>query len=212
MPPSRSVQPIRVLTTDDHPMLRQGIASLLQSEADMALAGEAETGAEAIERFRALRPDVTLMDLHLPDMDGTEAIRRIKDEFPAARLIVLTTYSGDAQILRALKAGAAGYLLKSALRKDLLDAIRSVHAGGRKLPPDIAMKIAEHAGDDALSGREIEILRLVATGRTNKQVGDRLSITEETVKTHIKSILSKLGAGDRTEAVTTALKRGIIEL
>ncbi|MEI9991995.1 MAG: response regulator transcription factor [Rhizomicrobium sp.] len=208
----QSTEPIRLLVVDDHPMLRQGIASLLQSEPDLALAGEAATGGEAIELFRALRPDVTLMDIQLPDMDGTEAIRRIREEFPAARLLVLTTYSGDVQVLRALKSGAAGYLLKSALRKDLLDAIRTVHAGGRRLPPDIAMKIAEHAGDDALSGREVEILRLVATGRTNKQIAEKLSIAEETVKTHIKSILSKLGVTDRTQAVTTALKRGIIEL
>ncbi len=208
----QSTKSIRVLVVDDHPMLRHGIASLLQSEPDLILAGEAATGGDAIERFRALRPDVTLMDLQLPDMEGTEAIRRIREEFPLARVIVLTTYSGDVQVLRALKSGAAGYLLKSALRSDLLDAIRTVHAGGRKLPPDIAMKIAEHAGDDVLSGREVEILRLVATGRTNKQIADKLLIAEETVKTHVKNVLSKLGVTDRTQAVTTALKRGIIEL
>jgi DNA-binding NarL/FixJ family response regulator len=206
-PPSSS-QPIRVLTVDDHPLLREGIAAVIEGQSDMRLVGEATNGREAIERYRALRPDVTLMDLRMPDINGIEAITAIRGEFPSARIIVLTTYTGDAQALGALKAGASAYLLKSMLRKELLDTIRTVHAGKRRIPPEIA----EHATDDALTGREIEVLRRVALGNSNKQVAAQLSISEGTVKAHMKSILPKLSARDRTHAVTIAVKRGIIDV
>lgn len=205
-------QPIRVLAVDDHSLFREGIATLLAAQPDMKLVAEASNGREAIEQHRVHRPDVTLMDLQMPEMNGVDAIMTICGEFPRARIIVLTTYTGDVQVLRALKAGARGYLLKNLLRKELLDTIRLVHAGHKKIPPEIANELAEHATDESLSDREIEVLRMVAGGNANKEIGARLDITEETVKGHLKNIMAKLGANDRTHAVTIALKRGIIEL
>ena len=204
--------PIRILTVDDHPILREGIAAILASESDMLLVAQASNGREAIEQFRTHRPDITLMDLQMPLMNGTEAILAIRKEFPQARVIVLTTYSGDAQAVRALKAGASGYLLKSMVRKELAETIRSVYGGRKRIPPEIAVEMAEHHADDALTEREIEVLREVADGNANKRIADHLAISEETVKAHMKNILSKLGANDRTHAVTIALKRGIIEI
>jgi DNA-binding NarL/FixJ family response regulator len=203
---------IRILTVDDHPLLREGVASLLGNEPDMQLVAEAANGREALEQFRKHRPDVTLMDLQMPGMSGIDAITAIRAEFPEARIVVLTTYAGDVQVIRALRAGARGYLLKNFLRKDLLDTIRAVHAGQRRVPAEVAEQIAEHAADDFLTSREIEVLRLIAAGNANKEVAARLSIKEETVKGHVKNILSKLDANDRTHAVTIALKRGIIDL
>ena len=203
---------IRILLADDHPLLRDGVAGLVADQPDMELVGEASSGGEAIEQFRKHRPDVTLMDLQMPEMNGIDAILAIRGEFPEARIVVLTTYTGDAQILRALKAGAQAYLLKSMLRRELLDTIRAVHKGQRRIPPEVAVQLGEHTADDSLTSREIEVLRLIAAGKANKLVASDLSITEETVKGHVKSILSKLGASDRTHAVTIALKRGIIEL
>ena len=203
---------IRILTVDDHPMLREGIAAAIARQSDMMLVGEAVNGREAIAAFRTTRPDVTLMDLQMPEMNGVEAISAIRAEFPAARIIVLTTYKGDAQALRALKAGASGYLLKSALRKEMMDAIRTVFSGRPSIPAEIAIQIAEHAAADELSEREVEVLRCVARGAANKEVAARLHISEETVKVHVKHILEKLAATDRTHAVTIALSRGIIEL
>jgi DNA-binding NarL/FixJ family response regulator len=203
---------IRILAVDDHPMLREGIASLVASQSDMELVAEASTGREALYQFRNHRPDLTLMDLQMPDMDGIEAMVAIRDEFPEARIIVLTTYKGDVQVLRALKAGARAYLLKGLLRKELLETIRAVHRGEKRIPPEIAALLADHVVDEALTSREIDVLRLIAGGNANKLIGHQLSITEETVKGYVKSILSKLGAKDRTHAVTVALKRGIIHL
>ena len=203
---------IRILTVDDHPLLRNGIASLVNGESDMKLIAEASSGQQAMEQFRLHRPDVTLMDLQMPDMNGAEAIMRIQDEFPDARFIVLTTYSGDARVLKALKAGARAYLLKGLVHRELLETIRAVHAGRKRIPPDIAAELAEYAADDALSPREIEVLRLIAAGNSNKIIADQLSVGEATVKSHVTNILSKLGANDRTHAVTIGLKRGIIEL
>lgn len=203
---------IRILTVDDHPILRKGIASLVNAETDMKLIAEASSGTEAIEQYRLHRPDVTLMDLQMPEMNGAEAIREIQSEFQDARIIVLTTYSGDAQILKALRAGARAYILKGHVHRELLETIRVVHAGQKRIPPDIAAQLADHATDDALSPREIDVLRLIAEGNSNKLIADRLSIGEATVKSHVANILSKLGANDRTHAVTIGLKRGIIEL
>jgi DNA-binding NarL/FixJ family response regulator len=203
---------IRILVVDDHPMLREGIASLVASQSDMKLVAEASTGREALDQFQKHRPDLTLMDLQMPDMDGIEAMVAICSEFPDARIIVLTTYKGDVQILRALKAGARAYLLKGLLRKELLETIRAVHAGQKRIPPEVAAELAGHVIDDTLTLREIDVLRLIAGGNANKLIADRLLITEETVKGHVKNILSKLGASDRTHAVTLALKRGIIDL
>ena len=203
---------IRILTVDDHQLLREGIAAVLDGQEDMSLVGQARNGQEAIESFRRLRPDVTLMDLRMPDMSGIEAISAIRTEFPNARIIVLTTYAGDANAAVALKAGAAGYLLKNLVRKELLETIRAVHAGKRRVPAEIASEIAEHVGDDALTGREIEVLRRVAAGKSNKLIAAELDIAEGTVKTHMKSILPKLDASDRTHAVMIALKRGILDI
>lgn len=207
-----SDKPIRVLTVDDHPMLREGIAAVLQGESDMVIVAEASNGIEAIEQYRKHLPDVTLMDLQMPQLGGVDTIVAIRKDFPDARIIVLTTYSGDAQALRALKAGAAGYMLKNMLRKELLETIRAVHAGKKRVPPEIAVKIAEFHADDSLTAREIEVLRQIAKGNANKVIAENLSISEETVKAHVRSILAKLNANDRTHAVTTALRRGIIDI
>jgi len=204
--------PIRILTVDDHPLLREGIAAVLDGEPDMQMVAEASNGAEAVETFRRIRPDVTLMDLQMPQMNGIETITAIRKDFPEARIIVLTTYKGDAQAARAFQAGASGYLLKSMVRKELLEMIRSVHAGKKRIPAEVAVEIAEHQMDDSLTQREIEVLREVAAGKANKVIASDLAISEETVKAHIRSILSKLDANDRTHAVTIALKRGIIEI
>jgi len=203
---------IRILTVDDHPLLREGVASMINAEPDMQIVAEADSGAEAIKQFRSRRPDVTLMDLQMPGMNGVDAIKAIRDEFDDARIIVLTTYTGDVQVLQALKAGAAGYLLKSALRTELLNAIRAVHTGQRHVSASIASEIAQHVGEVALSERELEVLRKVAAGNSNKQVAAQLGISEDTAKAHMKNILSKLNANDRTHAVTIAVKRGIIDI
>lgn len=207
-----AITPIRVLAVDDHPLVREGITGLIAIQPDMILVGEAANGREAIHQFRAHCPDITLMDLQMPEMNGLDAMIAIRNEFPEARIIVLTTYVGDTQIVRALKAGARGYLLKNTLHKELLDTIRAVHAGKKSLSPEASLEIAEHATDDALTPAEISVLRLIAAGNANKQIADQLSITEESVKSRVKNILSKLGANDRTHATTIALKRGIIEL
>ncbi len=202
---------IKVLAVDDHPLLREGIAAVLNGEQDIELVAEAVNGREAIELFRQHRPDITLMDLQMPDMNGIETIIAIRSEFPNARFVVLTTYQGDVQAVRALKAGASGYLLKSMLRKDLLDTIRVVHAGRRRIPPEIATELADHIAEDTLTDREIEVLRRVANGNSNKIIGSQLNVSEATIKGHLKSILSKLGANDRTHAVTIAIRRGFID-
>jgi DNA-binding NarL/FixJ family response regulator len=203
---------ITVLVADDHMLLREGIAAVIQGENDMTVVAEASNGREALERYREYRPDVTLMDLLMPQMDGLAAIEAIRGEFPEARIVILTTYRGDAQALRALKAGAAGYLLKSLIRTELLESIRAVHAGRRRIPPEIAAELAEHAADEALSDRELRVLTCVAAGNSNREVAEQLSVGEETVKAHMKNILSKLRAKDRTHAVTIALRRGIIRV
>lgn len=203
---------IRILAVDDHPVLRDGIAALIAPQGDMALVGEASNGAEAVAAFRSLRPDVTLMDLQMPVMDGLTAIAEIRAEARNARIIVLTTYEGDVQAVRALKAGASAYLLKTSLRKELLEAIRTVHAGRRYVPAEIAQEIALHAGDEMLSAREMEILQLVADGCANKTIAWKLSISEDTVKAHLKNVFAKLDVRDRTQAVTAALRRGIVGL
>jgi DNA-binding NarL/FixJ family response regulator len=205
-------KPIRIALVDDHPLLRQGIAARLADQSDMKLLVQASTGLEAVEQFRIHQPDVMLMDLQMPGMNGIDAMIAVRGEFPDARFIVLTTYTGDVQIVRALKAGARAYLLKSLLHRELLDTIRAVHAGQKRIPPEVAAELADHAADDSLTPREIEVLRLIAAGNANKLVADHLFITEETVKAHVKNILSKLDANDRTHAVTIGLKRGIIEL
>lgn len=204
--------PIRVLTVDDHALLREGIAALVNAENDMKLVAEACNGHEAIEQFRTHRPDITVMDLKMPALMGIEAIIGIRSEFPQARIIVLTTYTGDVQVLRALRAGARGYILKGRVHRELVETIRAVHAGQKRIPPEVAAELAEHAGDDDLTPRETDVLRLIANGNANKVIAARLSVSEETVKSHITNILAKLAANDRTHAVTIALKRGIIEL
>jgi DNA-binding NarL/FixJ family response regulator len=202
---------IRILAVDDHPLVRKGIVGLVADEPDMTTVAEASNGREAIQQFRIHRPNVTLMDLQMPEMNGLDAIMAIRGEFPEARIIVLTTYTGDVQVLRALKAGARAYLLKTLFHKELLETIRAIHAGKRTVSPEISFQLAEHTADDALTPGEISVLHLIAEGNANKQIADRLSIAEETVKGRVKNILSKLGANDRTHAAMIGLRRGIIE-
>ena len=202
---------IRVLCVDDHPLVRQGITALLGSQADMAIVGEASSGREAVQQFRAHKPDVTLMDIQMPEMSGLDAIIAIRGEFPEARIVVLTTYAGDVQALRALKAGARAYLLKSTLHKELLETIRAVHAGRKAISPEVTMELAEHSTDEHLTPAEVRVLRLIAQGNANKEIAAQLSITEETVKGQVRNILAKLGAKDRTHAAMIGFKRGIIE-
>jgi DNA-binding NarL/FixJ family response regulator len=203
---------IRILVVDDHPVVRQGVGVLIATQPDMTVVAEGTNGREAIQQFRAHRPDITLMDLQMPEMGGLDALSAIRGEFPDAKIIVLTTYTGDVQILRALKSGAQGYLLKNTFHKELIDAIRAVRAGKKSLSPEASLEIAEHSTDDALTPAEISVLKLIAAGNANKQIADQLSITEDTVKWRVKNILSKLGANDRTHAAMIGLKRGIIEV
>jgi DNA-binding NarL/FixJ family response regulator len=202
---------IRILAVDDHALLREGIAALVAGQSDMSLVGEASNGREAIHQFRTHRPDITLMDLQMPEMNGLDAMIAIRGEFPEARVIILTTYTGDVQVVRALKAGARAYLLKNLLHKELLETIRAVHAGKKTVSPDVSFQLAEHATDDALTPAEVRVLRLIAEGRANKEIAAQLSISEETVKGQVRNILSKLGANDRTHAAMIGVKRGIIE-
>jgi DNA-binding NarL/FixJ family response regulator len=208
---SSDLKPIRILSVDDHPLIRQGIAGLVATEADMDLIAQAANGCEAIQQFRRHRPDITLMDLQMPEMSGLDAIIAIRGEFPEARIIVLTTYAGDVQALRALKAGARAYLLKDSLHKELLATIRAVQAGKKNISPEVSFQLAEHATDDALTPAEVRVLRLIAEGNANKQIATQLSTSEDTVKGQVRNILSKLGAKDRTHAAMIGLKRGIIE-
>jgi DNA-binding NarL/FixJ family response regulator len=203
---------IRILVVDDHPVVRQGVVGLVDGQADMSIVAQASNGREAIQQFRAHRPHVVLMDLQMPEMNGLDALIAIRDESPDARIIMLTTYAGDAQVLRAIKAGARGYLLKSALHRELLETIRAVHAGKKSLSAEASYELAEHATDDALTPAEVRVLRLVAAGNANKEIAEHLAISEETVKGQVRNILSKLGAKDRTHAAMLGLKRGIIEL
>ena len=207
-----SIDSIRILTVDDHPLIRVGIATLVSTESDMKMVGEASNGREGLAKFRECLPDVTLMDLQMPDMNGIDAVTAIRDEFPEARIIVLTTYTGDVQVFRAIKAGAQAYVIKNLVHKELLQTIRAVHAGRKTMSPEVAAQVAAYAGDEALTSREIDVLRLIAAGAANKEIAAQLSISEETVKSRVKNILLKLGANDRTHAVTIGLKRGIIEL
>lgn len=209
-PMNRDANRIRILTVDDHPLLRAGIAGLIADEPDMVLVAEAENGRGAIEQFRRHRPDVTLLDLQMPELDGFAALEAIRAHEPAARIIILTTYPGDAQVVRAIKAGACGYLLKSALRKELLSTIRAVHAGRKALSPEVTYEVAEHVGEDVLSPMEVRVLQMVADGHSNKEIAAKLGVSEEAVKGQVRNILSKLGATDRTQAAVIALKRGII--
>lgn len=209
---SSHAKPIRILAADDHALLRRGIASLVNAEPDMELVAQASTGREAVEQFQLHRPDITLMDLQMPDMSGIEAMIAIRSEFPNARVIVLTTYAGDVQVVRALKAGARAYILKGRVHGELLDTIRAVHSGQKRISQEVAVGLAEHTGEDELSTRELEVLRLIAAGNANKEIAAQLSIGEDTVKRHVTNILAKLRANDRTHAVTIGLKRGIIEL
>ena len=204
--------PIRVFCVDDHPLLREGIATLIESEPDVVLVAEAANGREAIQKFREHKPDITLMDLRLPDMSGIDAMIAIRTEFPEARIVMLTTFEGDVGIQRALEAGARGYMLKSMPPEDLLDVIRQVHLGKKRIPLEIASQLAEHFSDEALTSREVEVLQQVAEGNRNRDIAEHLFITEETVKVHIRHIMEKLGASDRTEAVTIGVRRGIIQL
>ena len=205
-------QPIRVFSVDDHPLLREGIAALINNQPDMLLIGEAATGGEAIQRFKEHVPDVTLLDLRLPDMSGIDVLIAIRSEFPEARLVMLTTFEGDVEVQRALQAGARGYLLKNMPPSELLDVIRQVHAGKKRIPPEIASQLLEHMSDEGLTEREVEVLREVADGNRNREIAERLFISEETVKVHIKHIMEKLGAADRTQAVAIGVRRGIIQL
>ena len=208
---SSNAGPIRILSVDDHPLVREGIAGLVAIQSDMTLVGEAANGREAIHQFRVHHPDVTLMDLQMPEMSGLDAIIAIRGEFAEARIVVLTTYAGDVQVLRALKAGARAYLLKNTLHKELVETIRAVHAGKKSLSSEVSFQLAEHATDDALTPAEIRVLRLIAEGNANKEIATLLSVSEETVKGQVRNILSKLGAKDRTHAAMIGLKRGIIE-
>jgi len=210
--PAARTQIIRVLAADDHPLIREGIAALISKQTDMELSGEAASGGEAVEKFRLLRPDVTLMDLQMPDMSGIDALIAIRNEYPSARIIVLTTYAGDTLAQRALMAGAQAYVLKGSVRKELIDTIREVHRGRKVVEPEVARELVQHMGEDILSAREVEVLALIAAGNSNKQVASALSISEETAKAHVKSIIGKLRANDRTHAVTLGLARGIIQL
>ena len=205
-------QPIRVLVVDDHPLMRSGISGEINAQSDMKVIGEAADGREAITQFRKLRPDVTLMDIRMPNLGGIEAISILRETFPGARFIVLTTVAGDVQALRAFQAGAVGYLLKNLLRTELLETIRLIHGGRRRVPPDIAQQMAEHAAEETLTSRELDVLRGVAGGHANKIIASDLKISEHTVKNHVKSILSKLGASDRTDAAMIALRRGYLEM